>query len=135
MRYSKEQQSGSHISQKEKPIQSKRQNFRECNCNSANIEMVSQDDFFPDPKPNTVPKQDQMRHDIENRMNESGEPFLHINDVSRMSSYPNGTPVSNIFFPRCEEDVLNIVQAAHSAGKRIGIRGTKHSMGYVLVLD
>jgi len=52
-----------------------------------------------------------------------------INDVSRMSDFPDGTPVSRILFPRCEEDVKGILQAAHKSKKRIGIRGTKHSMG------
>ena len=52
-----------------------------------------------------------------------------INDVSRMSAFPNGTPVSRIFFPRCEEDVKSIIQTAYDVKKRVGMRGTKHSMG------
>ncbi len=56
-------------------------------------------------------------------------PYARINDVSRMSNYPNGTLISRIFFPRCEEDVLCILRAAHYAKKCVGIRGTKHSMG------
>jgi FAD/FMN-containing dehydrogenase len=76
------------------------------------------DDFFPDPRPSHDPK------------NTKGEVNgIHLNDISRMSSFPNGTPVSKIFFPRCEADVLRILQAAHSAKKQVGIRGTKHSMG------
>lgn len=75
------------------------------------------DDFFPDPTPSSSSQNDA-------EMN-----CIHLNDVSRMSAYPNGTPVSRIFFPRCEADVLHILQAAHSAKKKVGIRGTKHSMG------
>ena len=69
-------------------------------------------DFFPDPRPNG-----------------NGNGSIYLNDVSRMSSFPNGTPVSKIFFPRCETDVINILQCAHSVKKQVGIRGTKHSMG------
>ena len=72
-------------------------------------------DFFPDPRPGP-----------DANGNGSG---IYLNDVSRMSSFPNGTPVSKIFFPRCEADVINILQSAHSVKKQVGIRGTKHSMG------
>eukprot|EP00591_Stephanopyxis_turris_P015246 CAMPEP_0195541584 /NCGR_PEP_ID=MMETSP0794_2-20130614/51160_1 /TAXON_ID=515487 /ORGANISM="Stephanopyxis turris, Strain CCMP 815" /LENGTH=1794 /DNA_ID=CAMNT_0040675687 /DNA_START=95 /DNA_END=5479 /DNA_ORIENTATION=+ len=80
------------------------------------------DDFFPDPRPSCSEKDDEKGH-------ERNSDYIHLNDVSRMSAYPNGTPVSRMFFPRCEADVLRVLQAAHSAGKQIGIRGTKHSMG------
>ena len=100
-----------------------------------------EDAFFPDPKPEVIPltssnNQDQtygIEHDGNPKSRNDNSAHVHLNDVSRMSAYPNGTPVSKVFFPRCEADVLDIVQAAHSAKKQIGIRGTKHSMGYVLI--
>lgn len=52
-----------------------------------------------------------------------------INDVSRMSDHPDGTPVARILFPRCEGDVVRILRAARELGKSVGVRGTKHSMG------
>ena len=59
----------------------------------------------------------------------NSDAFTYLNDVSRMSCFPDGTPVSRIFHPRCEADVVNILQSAHHARKQVGIRGTKHSMG------
>lgn len=50
---------------------------------------------------------------------------IKVNDVSRMSS----STVSRIIFPRNEKDVKEILQSAYESKKRIGIRGTKHSMG------
>ena len=89
------------------------------------------DAFFPDPAPfsscNGGQKGLDGKDDAE--ITKKKNNYVHLNDVSRMSSFPNGTPVSRVFFPRTEIDVLNIIQAAHSAGKHIGIRGTKHSMG------
>jgi len=61
--------------------------------------------------------------------NADNDAFTYLNDVSRMSCFPDGTPVSRIFHPRCEADVVNILQSAHHARKQVGIRGTKHSMG------
>jgi len=88
--------------------------------------LVDNDDiFFPDPG-RPVPN---------GATTETGDEdvgvtkFPHLNDVSRMSSYPHGTPISRIFFPQSELDVLRILQAAHAEGKKVGIRGTKHSMG------
>ncbi len=89
-----------------------------------------ENDFFPDPLP-SIP---QTEHEEDKNGIDQAEmcrttSSIHLNDVSRMSAYPNGTPVSKFFFPRCEEDVLDILQAAHSEKKQVGIRGTKHSMG------
>ena len=83
------------------------------------------DKFFPDPRPIISSQNDEDN----NNNNAEDTPYIYLNDVSRMSAYPNGTPVSKICFPRCEGDVIDILQAAHRAKKRVGIRGTKHSMG------
>ena len=50
---------------------------------------------------------------------------IKVNYVSQMSS----STVSRIIFPRNEQDVKEILQSAYELKKRIGIRGTKHSMG------
>ena len=62
----------------------------------------------------------------------NSDAFTYLNDVSRMSCFPDGTPVSRIFHPRCEADVVNILQSAHHARKQVGIRGTKHSIPNIL---
>jgi len=88
---------------------------------------VENEDYcWPDPGPRTWTHTSQ-RDDHKNGIDEDHR--ARINDVSRMSSYPNGTPVSRIFYPRCEEDVVCILRAARDANKCVGIRGTKHSMG------
>ncbi len=91
--------------------------------------LVDNDDaFFPDPGrpvPNIQNSQTFETDDEDTGVTK----YPHLNDVSRMSSYPHGTPISRIFFPQSESDVLRILQAAHAEGKKVGIRGTKHSMG------
>lgn len=97
------------------------------------MEAGNEDDFFPDPRPSMIPLTSSSKNQDQTDDNENENcNCIHLNDVSRMSAHPNGTPVSKVFFPRCEADVLDIVQAAHSAKKQVGIRGTKHSMGYVV---
>ncbi len=101
--------------------------------------VVAEDDdseFFPDPRPripitSTTASENESESNPDNlgHLDHLDHPAVYLNDVSRMSAYPHGTPVSKIFFPRCEADVMDIVQAAHYAKKQVGIRGTKHSMG------
>ena len=99
------------------------------------MENNKDDAFFPDPRPIIPACLDSTTSQNINGDDEGSEfkesPCIYLNDVSRMSAYPNGTPVSKIFFPRCEEDVLDILRAAYSERKQIGIRGAKHSMGQV----
>ena len=48
-----------------------------------------------------------------------------LDDVTRL----NATEVERVFYPRSEDDIALIMETAVSKGKRISIRGTKHSMG------
>ena len=60
---------------------------------------------------------------------QGGSKCYRANDVSRMSCYPSGTQIDNVFAPRNENDVVCLVTRAAAQGKRIAVCGTKHSMG------
>ena len=51
-----------------------------------------------------------------------------VNDVSRMSDF-RGTMIDRIFFPRDEGDIVDVLEEALRLGRRVAVRGTKHSMG------
>ena len=46
-------------------------------------------------------------------------------DVTRM----NATAVSRVFHVLCKEDIQRVLRDARANGKRVSVRGTKHSMG------
>ena len=50
---------------------------------------------------------------------------IMVDDVTQL----NKAPVDGIFFPRMTQDVKHILALARQEGKRVSMRGTKHSMG------
>ena len=50
---------------------------------------------------------------------------IMVDDVTQL----NHAPVSGVFFPRTIDDVKHILALARKEGKKVSMRGTKHSMG------
>jgi hypothetical protein len=50
---------------------------------------------------------------------------LFLDNVSQM----NATPIEQLWFPRCEQDMVQILQSPWDHNKCISIRGMQHSMG------